>query len=66
MQVSTVSDFIPVFIAEKCQKIGIFNLCRLFQKLSSSCKNNKCELGSVMLTGLPGEAVKSISGYAVS
>ena len=54
------------FFAENCQKIGFLNLCQLFLKFLSGCTNNKCELGFVMLSGLPGEAVGNIPGYARS
>ena len=36
------------------------------KNFSSGCMNNKSELGFVMLTGLPEEAVESISGKARS
>ena len=37
-----------------------------FKNFLSSCTNNKSQLGFVMLTGLPGEAVQSISVHAWS
>ena len=58
--------FSLVFFAEICQKIGIPNLCRLFQRFLSSCMNITSELGFVILTRLPGEAVIRLSRYVRS
>ena len=68
MQVLTVSDFFHAFIAENCQKIGFLNLRRLFPKFFYPFAqiiqlHHKSDLGFMMLTGLPGEANESISGY---
>ena len=53
MQVSAVSNFFHVML----------EFVRNFQKLLSGWRNNKSELGFMMVDGLPREAVESISGY---
>ena len=55
-----------VFIARKCQKIGFVKFCRHFQKLFVRLRKQKSELGCVIITGVPEEAVESFSKYAWS
>ena len=38
--------------------------CRPFRKLSSGCTKNKCTMGYMMPSGLPGEADQSFARYA--
>ena len=53
-------------IAENYQEIGFLNLVDSSKNFLSDWTHNEIELGFVMLTGLPGEAVERISGYARS
>ena len=60
-------NFVKDLLAKKCEKKTDFlNRCRPFMKILSGCTNNEKELRFVTATGLPGEAVENISGYAQS
>ena len=66
MQVSTVDDFFSQVHCWIASKKVFQNLCRRVQKLFIFCTNNKSQLAFVIPTGVPGEAVPSISRYAQS
>ena len=55
-------DLLPKVV----KKIGLPNICRLFQIVLSHCTKNKIKLGFVKTTGMPGEDVESFSRYAGS
>ena len=58
--------FSHVFIAENCQKWVSLTFVDSSKNFLPGCTNNKSEVGFVMLTGLPVEAVERFSGNARS
>ena len=67
MQVSTLNDFFLIYLWPKSVKKQVFlAIVDCSKNFLSGCTNNKSELGFMVLTGLPGEAVDSISNYARS
>ena len=56
---TSLIDLLP-----KLKENYFLNLCRLFQTFLSGFTNDKSGMAFFMPTGLPGEAVKSILGYA--
>ena len=66
MQVSTGNGFFLMhLLPNEVKKIGFLNLCRLFQNIFIRL-HKKSYLNFVMPTGLPGEEVESIWGFARS
>ena len=66
MQVSTVTFFLSCVLSEIVKNWVSLTFDDCSKNVLSTCTKNNSELGFVMLTGLPVEALQSISGYARS